>query len=188
MKICHYCQETGINTRVEGKKCIKWLEMWYYLLDRHICQGSLAQGEPSWGNKLSLQLCLFSSNCILSGTKLLENLTWYLCLNSLKCHFFLVFWEQAVNTFDFTLVSFLQWSTNQCVLLCLHLQVLLQADFWGLCQRKSIVLKCWRADSIIPQTACEKNARLGNCNSSSSFGHMRGIAFVHIITTVDPLS
>lgn len=73
--------------------------------------------------------------------KLEENLAWYLCLNCLKCHFFLVFWKQAVNTFDFTLASFLQWSTNQCVLLCLHSQVLLQADFWELCQRKSIVFE-----------------------------------------------
>ncbi len=54
---------------------------------------------------------------------------------------FLLFWKTAVNTFDFTLASFLQWSTNQCVFLCLHLQVLLQEDFWGPCQRKSIVFE-----------------------------------------------
>lgn len=158
MKICHYCQETGINTNVEGKKLIKRLEKWYYLWDRHICQGSLAQGKPSWGKKLSLQLCLFTSNCILSGTKLLENLTWYLCLNCLKCHFFLVFWKQAVNTFDFTLVSFLQWSTNQCVLLCLHLQVLLQA---GLCQRKSIVFEMLASRQHHPTDSMREKCQTG---------------------------
>ena len=31
---------------VEGGKLIKRLEKWYYSLDRNICQGSLAQGEP----------------------------------------------------------------------------------------------------------------------------------------------
>ena len=143
---------------------------------KYLSRQSLAQGELVWEKKSSsLKVSLFIN------LHFLRNKAWrkpgliFMSLNCLKCDFspLLFFWKQAVNTFDFTLASFLQWSSNQCVLFCLRFQVLLQADFWRLCQRKSIVfLKCWQADSTIPRTAYEergKNARLLNCNSSSSF-------------------
>lgn len=183
MNICHYCQETGRNTCVEGGKLIKRPEKWYYSPDREICQSSLAWGELPW-------TCPCSSGCILSETKLKDNLAWNLCLLIVwnVSFFSLCFWKATVNKFDFTLASSLEWSATQCVPLSLHLHVLLQADFWGLCQRKSIVFEMLASRQHRP-TSCireeEKRARLLNQNSSSSFGHGRGRPFVYIITAVD---
>lgn len=124
MNICHYCQQTEINTCVKGGKLIKGLVKRYYSADRNICQGSLAKGEQSW-QKALLKVFLFIILQFSHRIRALRRPGFILvCINRFKLssfiRLFLIFFQkQAVNRFDFTLASFLQWSTNRCLLLSL---------------------------------------------------------------------
>lgn len=81
MNIGHCCQETGINTRVEGGNLIKRLEKRYYSLDINIHQGSVEQGEQP---DVSLFINLHSRRNKAGGKPGLILMR----LNCLKCHFF----------------------------------------------------------------------------------------------------
>lgn len=182
MNICHYCQQTEINTCVKGGKLIKGLVKRYYSADRNICQGSLAKGEQSW-QKALLKVFLFIILQFSHRIRALRRPGFILvCINRFKLssfiRFFLIFFQkQAVNRFDFTLASFLQWSTNRCLLLSLTSPLL--GRLLGAVPEK---INCfWNAGELTAsshkQHTQRKNARPLNCNSSSSFGRERNIVY-----------
>lgn len=152
MNICHYCQETEINICVKGGKLIKGLVKRYYSLDRNIRQGSLAQGEW-WWQKALVEVFLIITLQFSQEQRFKKTWRFTVLIAWTVLFFFLTsFLKQAVNTFDFTLASFLQWSTNQCVLLCTYKSSSRQTS--GGCARENqLFLKCWQAGGIVPQNS-----------------------------------